>query len=160
MLTPPVLPTSVVPELRTMDPLEPTEIASALRINTEPLDDDAPAPLASCNNPPTPTVELVSPARIRTAPPAPEFVEPAAIEMDPLAPLTADPTAMKISPAGPPVELPDAMVTWPELPAAVVPEDSVIPPLDPIEIELAVNSIKSPLEDDAPEPVTMVTEPP
>jgi len=71
IVIPPELPDFVVPLLNTTDPLDPAEIAFALRISTNPELDDWPPPLPILTVPPVAVVSIVNPAWITTLPPLP-----------------------------------------------------------------------------------------
>ena len=87
--TDPDVPAAVVPLLNTMLPLEPLATALALRMVTAPDVDTVPEPLTTLTCPPLCPGNVVSPARITTAPPSLLLLVPTATLTEPAAPLVA-----------------------------------------------------------------------
>jgi hypothetical protein len=101
MVTAPLAPDEVVPLLSTRLPLLPTDSEFAVRTVIEPEEDTDPPPLRTDTLPPTPSVDVVSPAAMATRPPVPLFVVPTKREIDPALPLVALPLASTTSPTRP-----------------------------------------------------------
>ena len=91
MATLPDGPLVVVPDENNKLPELPTLNAFALRMITSPEDDEPPAPLTIATTPPTPPVNVVSPAEMRTDAPDPLVVNPTLMEIEPAWPLVAAP---------------------------------------------------------------------
>jgi len=137
MRTSPDSPAFVVPVLRARTPLDPTETELAVRIVMNPLEDDEPAPLTILTTPPTPPLDVVSPARMATSPPLLLSADPTEILTEPDELPTPTPEKITTSPTSPNDALPDAIVTVPDTPEAVVPLLKTKDPLEPTETAFA-----------------------
>ncbi len=101
IVTLPDPPFSVVPELSTINPVEPEETALDDRMNIAPDEDTEPPPVAILTMPPVAPLYRVLPAATYTFPPFPLEVVPTAMETEPAAPNAAVPVARSTAPTTP-----------------------------------------------------------
>ena len=103
---------------------------------------------------------LDTPLDTVTDPPTPLFVDPTPTVIDPAVDVSPTPVDNTRLPTVPREPDPLIIDTAPVLPDKAVPDDISIHPLAPREIAFAVVIVITPLEEDDPVPLAIVTDPP
>jgi hypothetical protein len=135
--------------------------ADAEPATTLPLPPELLVPLTTVTDPPTlpATAAVAAPAVTVTDPPASADDAPARTATAPPTPESPPPAVTLTAPPRPPDACPLCTDTHPELPACVVPLLSSSEPLTPV-VPALDDAIVTPPLDDAPPPLTIITDPP